>query len=176
MKNRTSWCIPGSGSATSDERRPQRGRHVQASARALEHPLHQVSDLMVRERDRCQLRFAVARHIDLVGERFAICLFVSRATPGHTKDTSRNGVGLLVVGEWRRAGATGFFTYQEILCRGAESMHNRIARTPSVMATGGVLCLLATWPDTATPSPRPRRTGRRRESLRWSAHRGQSCR
>ena len=45
----------------------ERGRHVQAAPGTLEHPFHEVPDLLVRERDRGQLGFAVPGHVDLVG-------------------------------------------------------------------------------------------------------------
>ena len=45
----------------------ERRGHVEAAPRTLEHPFHEVPDLLVRERDRGQLGFAVPCHVDLVG-------------------------------------------------------------------------------------------------------------
>ena len=45
----------------------KRGRHVEAAPGTLEHPFHEVPDLLVRERDRRQLGFAVPGYVDLIG-------------------------------------------------------------------------------------------------------------
>ena len=45
----------------------ERGGHVEPAPGTLEHPFHEVPDLLVREGDRGQLGFTVPGHVDLVG-------------------------------------------------------------------------------------------------------------
>jgi len=52
--------------AVRERRIHERGGHVQAPARARQHPFHKVPDLLVRQRNGGQLRFAIARHIDFI--------------------------------------------------------------------------------------------------------------
>ena len=52
--------------AVRERRIHERRGHVQPPAGALQHPLHEVTDLLVRQRHGGQFRFAVARHVDLV--------------------------------------------------------------------------------------------------------------
>ena len=44
----------------------ERRGHVQPPAGALEHPFHEVPDLLVRQGHGGQFRFTVARHVDLI--------------------------------------------------------------------------------------------------------------